>query len=131
MTRKLLIATALTLGFGAATAMAQTTTPAQPETGAASPGMQNTLPSGWEGAIGDAFFTDTAAGTLRSEGEIRANWEGLNDDQQAQVRSDCSTVASAGAQTDDDLTTGSVTPDEGGTTNMAALEQICDVVGAM
>ena len=130
MTHKLLIAAALTLGLGTATAMAQTT-PAQPETGAASPGMQDTLPMGWEGPIGDAFFSDAPAGTLRSEAEIRANWEGLTSEQQAQVRSDCANVDTAATQSDDsdDMTTGSVTPDDGTVT--ASVEQVCGMVGAM
>lgn len=128
MIRKLLIASALTLGFGAATAIAQTA-PTQPETGAAAPSAEAGMPMGWEGPIGDAFFSDPAAGTLRGEAEIRANWEGLSDEQKAEVRSHCVTVDTAGTQTDDSVTTGSVTPD--GDTHMAAVQQVCGMVGSL
>jgi predicted Fe-S protein YdhL (DUF1289 family) len=129
MIRKLLIASTLTLGFGVAAAMAQTA-PVQPETGAAGPAPQGSLPSSWAGPIGDAFFSDSAAGTLRGEAEIRANWEGLTDEQKAEVRAECVTVDTARSQTDnDDMTTGSVTPDDGA--QMAAVEKVCDMVGAM
>lgn len=127
MTHKLLIAATLAFGFGTAAAMAQST-PAQPETGAAGPTVEGTLPMGWEGPIGDAFFSDSAAGTLRSEAEIRANWEGLTAEQQAQVRTDCATFDTARTQPDDKMTTGSVTT--GDRTDMAAVEQVCDMVGA-
>ena len=129
MIRKLVIASALTFGFGAATAIAQTT-PAQPETGAAGPSTQETLPMGWDGAIGDAFFTDAAAGTLRSEAEIRTNWDGLTDAQQAQVRADCANVDTAASGTDDNMTTGSITPDGEGAV-MASVQHVCGMVGAM
>lgn len=124
MTHKLLIAAALSLGLGTSFAMAQNDI-IQPD---AAPGTQTGLPTGWDGAIGDAFFADPAAGTLRTEDEIRANWEGLSADQQAQVRMNCDAMDTAAAQPDDQMTTGSVTPD---TQHTAALESVCDWVGAM
>ncbi|RIK85169.1 MAG: hypothetical protein DCC69_11140 [Hyphomicrobiales bacterium] len=140
MTYRILVAAALSLGLGTAVAMAQTD-PAQP---GASPGVTASpqLPTGWEGPIADAFFADQQMGTLRSQEEVRSNWEALSDEQQAQVRSDCSTMDTAGTQTDDDMTTGSTTPDSAapGTTpgatpgeavNMAAVEQVCDWIDAM
>lgn len=128
MTNRFLIATAVLLGLGTGIAMAQTNT-AQPDA-APAPGMDSTLPSGWSGAIGDAFFSDPAAGTLRSEDEVRANWEGLSDEQQAQVRAECTTVASAQAQPKDNMTTGSVTPGNDNM-HMASIQQACEWVDAM
>lgn len=128
MTSRLLIAAAMSLGLGTGIAMAQNDT-AQPDA-APAPGTESTLPSGWTGAIGDAFFSDPAAGTLRSEDEVRTNWEGLSDEQQAQVRAECATVATAQTQPDDNMTTGSVTP---GSDNMhmASIQQACEWVEAM
>lgn len=127
MTHKLLIAAALSLGFGTAVAMAQNDV-LQPDA-APGPGAETSLPMGWDGAIGDAFFADPATGTLRTEEEVRANWQGLSEEQQAQVRSHCATVDTADAQTNDQMTTGSVTPDE--TMHIASIERVCDWVGAM
>lgn len=124
MTYKLLVAAALSLGLGTGIAMAQDVT--QPQPNAASPDAQ--LPMGWEGPIGDAFFADPQLGTLRSQEEVRTNWGALTDEQQAQVRSYCDTVDTAAAGTDEDVTTGSTTPD---TAHMASVVQVCDWVGQM
>lgn len=88
---KLLLAASLSLGLATA-AVAQTST--DPAIGGA-----GNLPMGWDGAIGDAFYSDTQAGTLRSEDEARANWDTLSSEQQAQVRSHCVSVDTAGATT--------------------------------
>lgn len=92
MTCKFLIAASLSLGL-ATGAVAQTA----PQTGTdpAAAGSSSGLPMGWDGAIGDAFFSDTEAGTLRSEGEVRANWDTLTSEQQARVRSHCASVDTA------------------------------------
>lgn len=125
MTPKLLIAAALALGLGTGIAMAQNDA-LQPGTGAA-PDMQGTLPQGWEGAVGDAFFADPATGTLRTEEEARANWQGLTDEEQAQVRAYCETIASV--PPDDQMTTGSIVP--GDATQVAAIERACGWVDTM
>lgn len=124
MTPKLLVAAALSLGLGTGIALAQDDL-TQPDT---SPPTGATLPMGWEGPIGDAFFSDPATGTLRTEEEVRANWQGLTDEQQAEVRAHCATVDTAAAEPDDDMTTGSVTDDA---TQTAAIEQACEWVDAM
>lgn len=98
MSCKFLIAASLSLGL-ATGAVAQTapqtgTDPAAAGT-STSTGTGSGLPMGWDGAIGDAFFSDTEAGTLRSEGEVRANWDTLSSEQQAQVRSHCASVDTA------------------------------------
>lgn len=150
MTYKLIAAATFSLGLCTAIAMAQTDT-TMPDTGAApdtAAGSQ--LPSGWDGAIGDAFFADSELGTLRSEDEVRANWETLTDEQQAQVRSHCATVDMAAADTtndaaggttgdttagdtttgaDDDVTTSSTSPE--GAMHTASIEQVCGWVDAM
>ena len=127
MTPKLLVVAALSLGLGTGVALAQTDL-VQPDTSPPT-GAQTTLPMGWEGPIGDAFFSDPATGTLRTEEEVRANWQGLTEAQQAEVRTYCATVDTAATQPDDDMTTGSVTPDDA--TQTAAIEQACEWVDAM
>ncbi|MCO5156770.1 MAG: hypothetical protein M9945_08455 [Aquamicrobium sp.] len=132
MTPKLLIAAALSLGLGTGFAMAQNDV-IQPDASPA-PGSETTLPMGWEGPIGDAFFADPATGTLRTEDEVRANWQGLTEEQQAEVRAYCATVDTAAAappdqMTDDQMTTGSITPDEAN--QVAAIQQACGWVDAM
>lgn len=149
MTYKLLVAATLSLGLGTAVAMAQTET-TQPEAGAASGATaESQLPSGWDGAIGDAFFADQEMGTLRSQEEVSTNWQALTEEQQAQVRSHCDTMdtaaatpapagdatqapadgdTTAGAETQDNVTTGSTTPDA---MHTASIEQVCDWVDAM
>lgn len=85
---KLLLAASLSLGLATA-AVAQTGTDT-------AVGGSGNLPMGWDGAIGDAFYSDTQTGTLRSEAEARANWDSLSSEQQAQVRSHCVSVDTAG-----------------------------------
>lgn len=134
MTHKILVAAALAFGLGTAVAVAQTN-PSQPEGASDMMTTNPQLPTGWDGAIADAFFADPQMGTLHSQAEVQTNWQALDDAQQAQVRADCATMDTAGAQTDDGLTTGSTTPDTatpGETaTTAAALEQVCDWVDAM
>ena len=100
MSCKFLIAASLSLGL-ATGAVAQTapqtgTDPAAAGTGAST---SSGLPMGWDGAIGDAFFSDQEAGTLRSETEVRSNWDTLTSDQQARVRSHCVSVDTASSAT--------------------------------
>ena len=100
MSCKFLIAASLSLGL-ATGAVAQTapqtgTDPAAAGTGAST---SSGLPMGWDGAIGDAFFSDQEAGTLRSETEVRSNWDTLTSDQQARVRSHCASVDTASSAT--------------------------------
>ena len=126
MTPRFLIATALSLGLGTGIAMAQNDM-LQPD---AAPGTdtETTLPNVWEGPAGDAFFADPATGTLRTEDEIRANWQGLTEEQQAEVRAYCDTVDTAGTPPDAKMTTGSITPDA---TQVAGIQQACGWVDAM
>jgi hypothetical protein len=130
MATKLLIAAALSLGLGSGLALAQSDT--TDSAAGAAPSMDTQLPAGWEGAIGDAFFSDTDAGTLRTEAEVKSGFEGLTPEQQAQVRAHCDTYDTAAADTmdttDDSLTTGSTTDDP---MLSASLEQVCDWVGSM
>lgn len=100
MSCKFLIAASLSLGL-ATGAVAQTApqTGTDPAAAGTSAGTGSGLPMGWDGAIGDAFFSDTEAGTLRSEDEVRANWDTLTSEQQAQVRSHCVSVDTAGNAT--------------------------------
>lgn len=85
---KLLLAASLSLGLATAAAAQTSSDPAL--------GGPNGLPVGWDGAIGEAFFSDTQSGTLRSEAEARANWDTLSSEQQAQVRAHCVSVDTAG-----------------------------------
>ena len=85
MTYRLLVAATLSLGLGTAVALAQTSQTAA------------NLPSDWDPAIADAFFSDTEMGTLRTETEVQTNWADLTTEQQAQVRAHCATVDTAGS----------------------------------
>ncbi|WP_313527578.1 hypothetical protein [Shinella sp.] len=42
-------------------------------------------------ATGNVFYSDMKARTLRPEAEWSKNWAGLNDEQRAKMKSDCST----------------------------------------
>lgn len=135
MSYKLLLAVALSLGMGSGLALAQSDTSGATLGATADVTTDAQLPTGWEGPIGDAFFSDTDAGTLRSEDEVRANFDALTVEQQAQVRSHCETYDTASAETgasmsattetetDDTLTTGSTT--DGSMMLTASIEQIC------
>lgn len=96
MSCKFLIAASLSLGL-ATGAVAQTApqTGTDPAAASTSTSTSSGLPMGWDGAIGDAFFSDTQIGTLRSESEVRANWDALTSEQQAQVRSHCASIDTA------------------------------------
>jgi len=147
MTYKLLTAAAFSLALGtAAIAQTQTEGTTQPGAGAApAPAAEGSLPSGWEGAVGDAFFSDPELGTLRSQDEIQANWQNLSEEQQAQVRAHCETVDTAAAGTTEapagDTTAGATDQDDAGVTtgstapdsamHTASIEQICDWVDTM
>jgi predicted Fe-S protein YdhL (DUF1289 family) len=106
MNKRILLAAAVSAGICSA-AFAQTT----PDTaaGAMGPG----LPTTWEGPIADAFFDDVDAGTLRTDDELRSNWQNLTDEQQAQVRAHCLTVDTAAAAPADTDTTAATTPSAG------------------
>jgi hypothetical protein len=125
MTTKILIAAALSLGLGTGFALAQNDQ-LEPDNGAA-PCTETTVPTG-PGSIGETFFVDPATGTLRSEAEVRAGWEGLTMTEQAEIRSYCNAVDMAAAP-DDQMTTGSITPDE--PTAVASIEQSCSWIGGM
>jgi len=75
--RKILAISALTLAM-AGGALAQTTS-----------STTVVMPESWNGPIGDAFFVDTTAGTLRPEAEVRTNFAALTAEQQAAIRLDC------------------------------------------
>lgn len=125
MTYKLLTAAAFSLALGTAAFAQATLAPdaeATPDAG---------MPMEWEGPVGEAFFSDPAVGTLRSEEEVRANWENLTADQQAQVREHCETVDVAAAENlesppaaeDEQLTTGSI--------HTASIGQLCGWLNTM
>ena len=88
MTCKLLTIAAMSLSLGATTALAtQIGTPGMST-------MQNdSMPSEWEGNIGDAFYSDTDLGTLRSDEEMRTNWENLSDEDKGAARDYCNSIA--------------------------------------
>jgi hypothetical protein len=63
--------------------------------GGAAFAAETAMPSTWAGEIGDAFYSDTAAMTLRSEDELKTNWGRMTPAQQTQVREDCKTWAAS------------------------------------
>lgn len=98
------IVAALALSLGLSTAALAQTSGTETTTGSANGEVM--LPTGWEGEIADAFFSDPDAGTLKPEAEITANWGNLSAEQQASVRSECETRTAA---TGTDTTTGTGT----------------------
>lgn len=159
MKAKLLLASVLVAGF-AATSWAQTGTGtggvgAGNGAGAAnSSGMRNGAPAEWQGTLGDAFYSDFSAGTLRSQDEIRSNWGNLSPENQAMVREHCATMDTASATggtstmggpaagtdtttsgTDSTGVAGADQPTDTGTTasinDNANMRALCEQVGGM
>jgi hypothetical protein len=92
MTIKLLAIAAMSLSLGATSALAQaaqTDTTTGVGTGATDGMQHESMPMEWEGNIGNAFYSDSELGTLRSEEEMRTNWEGLSEEDQSAVRDYC------------------------------------------
>ncbi|WP_170314756.1 hypothetical protein [Aquibium carbonis] len=94
MKTRLLTATAAALIL-CAPAFAQTATTTDAANSSAS--MSSAMPQGWNDEIGNAFFSDSELGTLRSDDEISANWNDLSSEQQAQVTTYCATIDTASA----------------------------------
>jgi len=124
MTHKFLAIAAMSLSLGATSALAQTDTTTGAGADAAVGGMQHgAMPMEWEGAIGDAFYSDPELGMLRADDEMRTNWEDLDEEDRTAVRDFCEQFAmddegpelgadaQAGAATDTtaDTTTGAAT----------------------
>lgn len=124
MSRKIIIAAALLVGFGTAAFgqgsddLLQGDQVEGPQAGSSgSVGVSGegsdtgSVPPGWDGAIADALFADEGAGTLRSQQEVQENWDKLSGEQQASVREYCagSDVAQTGSSGDGEanVTTGS------------------------
>ena len=107
MLHRLFAVTALSLVLGTAALAQSSSTGTTSGSGTSAPGTAGSgsstsgsgMPSGWSGAIGDAFFTESSGSTLRSNDEIRSRWSSLSSEQQAQVRSDCQGLASNTAGT--------------------------------
>ena len=112
MTYKILVAAAaLSLGLGTAV-MAQTTEPVEQD------GPAMALP---ENAF-SPFFTEPFTGALYSQDQIGERWGAMSEEQQAQVRAECDTFATAGLP-DDEVITGSL---EDSTVYEASVSQLCD-----
>ena len=94
MKTRLLTASAAALML-CAPAFAQTATTT--DTANSSASMSSAMPQGWNDEIGNAFFSDSELGTLRTEDEISTNWASLSTEQQAQVTSYCDTMDTAAA----------------------------------
>ena len=94
MKTKIITAMVLSLALGGA-AFAQTSGGGATGTGA--PGANdpmNTMKT-WDAKVGQAFYTDSTMGTLRSESEIKANWANLSSEQQAKVKADCTSMSAS------------------------------------
>lgn len=135
MIRHMMLAAAITLSMGAA-AFADSGTDA----GATGDHDPAKLPGNWSAAVGSAFFSDPTTMTLRSEGEIRTNWQSLSAEEQAQVKADCRKVA-ANSETTSSSSTGSTTSStsasglSSGATmpgaNTGSLTQLCTYIKGM
>ena len=110
MTR-LLTALALTLTVSAS-ALAQ-------GTGGTSSATGNQTAGEWDSTISGAFYSDSSAGTLRSESEIRTNWSSLSAEQQAQVRERCASMTASTETPGSGLNSGGAGATPGGTTSAA------------
>jgi hypothetical protein len=131
MFTKILAITALSLSLSGA-ALAQTDPAPDQTQGSAGSGGSNSdaideqaplMPQGWKGAIADTFYTDSTAGTLRTEAEIRAGWAGLSAEQQAQVRADCApTLDNNSAESNSNTEESASGP---------AMSQLCTMVNSM
>jgi len=125
MLNKFLALTALTVSLGATTAMAQTVAP------------QGALPVEWQGSIAEAFYSDSASETLRTDDEIRANWDALDEADRTQVRSYCAmnmdqAGATGGMQTQqagDQVGETAQMADEGATTGVSTTTEAQDQQG--
>lgn len=152
MTFKLLAIAATSLSLGTMGALAQTDT--TPGTGAVDGMPHEGMPMEWEGSIGDAFYSDPELGTLHGEDEMRANWDGLSEEDQTAVREYCERYSmdeggvgmgadtGTGAATDtgaptaaDTGTAGEATDstamapaEPGADMHQASLRQICEVI---
>ncbi|WP_333828022.1 hypothetical protein [Pararhodobacter sp.] len=125
MLNKFLALTALTVSLGATTAMAQTVA------------SQGALPVEWQGSIAEAFYSDSASETLRTDDEIRANWDALDEADRTQVRSYCAmnmdqAGATGGMQTQqagDQVGETAQMADEGATTGVSTATEAQDQQG--
>ncbi|MFN3549894.1 MAG: hypothetical protein ACK4U0_20600 [Mesorhizobium sp.] len=93
MKTRMMTATAVALML-CAPAFAQTATT---DTANSSTSMSSAMPQGWNDELGNAFFSDSELGTLRTEEEISTNWASLSAEQQAQVTGYCDTMDTASA----------------------------------
>ncbi|MDR6759521.1 hypothetical protein J2Y48_004837 [Mycoplana sp. BE70] len=76
------------------------------------------MPNGWSGHIGTAFFRDENGATARSARDIKKNWKSLNQQEQAQVRSDCQKAASTA-------------PGSTGSLTSKSMRRVCGVIHRM
>src|SRR5690606_27014712 len=131
MTRTIVSAIALSFALGTA-ALAQTGDANNPNPTGSGMQDQGAFPKTWEGAIGDAFYSDTGNFTLRSADEMRANWSKLTADQQASVKSECDVVTQSASGTDN-MQTSSTTQTDGGANFATApsTSELCSWVSSM
>ena len=131
MTPRIIAALALSLSLGTA-ALAQTSTTGTDTSSGAATGATTTLPTGWEGDIANAFFSDPTAGTLKSDEEIKTGFEGLSAEQQAQVKTDCENqMAASGTGTTTEETAATDTQmDSGAATDSSDQAASADTSGA-
>ena len=59
-------------------------------------GASDPMPPGWEGPIADVFYSDVTARTMREQDDMATRWAALTADQQAQVKSDCTSMSANG-----------------------------------
>ena len=107
MLQKLLAASAFTLMLSLSAVAQDSTTsgsdnagnPSSSTTGAEAgdtTGATDPMPSTWNGAIADTFYSDVNARTMREEADMTTRWGALTADQQAQVKSDCTGMSANG-----------------------------------
>ena len=87
------------------------------------------LPENWTtGGVDTMFFSDTTAGTLRSDAEIGTAWTSMTAEQQTMVKADCMARYGADGQsaTSQSDATGTETVESAG-----SMSKLCTMVNAM
>ena len=106
MLQKLLATAAFTLALSLSAVAQDSTTsasdnagnPSSSTTGAEAgdtTGAMDPMPPAWNGAIADTFYSDVTARAMREEADMATRWGALTADQQAQVKSDCTSMSAA------------------------------------
>jgi hypothetical protein len=128
MFTKILAITAFTLSLSGA-AFAQEASGSGSGTNPSNDEIVEQLPESWSaGGVDKLFFSDTTAGTLRSDAEITSAWTSMNAEQQTMVKADCEARygASGESATENSDQSGTATVESAG-----SMSKLCTMINAM